>query len=157
MGNLTKTIEATNYLRLIFLNHCTVKQSKMSSVKPKDHAVNENNKDQDYGLLSIDFDESEMKYPIKSEERVEKERKLEVNGTVFYEKRMAHEKCDRADTKLLVISILRKIGDRTYKTSELFRNGESLEQKCNLKGDEKQDFESEWKENWKPADSKQDS
>ena len=106
---------------------------------------------------NMEFDESDMMFPIKSEEHVQKERKLTVNGILFYEKRIAFEKCDRADTKFLLIVILRKIGDKRYKTSELFKNGESQGRKCNLKEDEKQEFESEWKENWKPNDFKQDS
>merc|ERR1711894_59884 len=103
--------------------------------------------------FDMEIDESEMIFPIKSEECVYKERKLVVNGALFYEKRKAIEVCDGSGTKFLSIGILRKIEDKIYKTSELFKNGKSEGQKCNLGGDEKQQFESEWKENWKSTDS----
>ena len=129
----------------------------MSSSKATAQIQNENSDKNDDVFLNMEFNEDEMKFPIKSEEQVCKERKLDVNGMLFYEKRVARETCDGSDTKFLLISILRKIGNRTYKTSELFKNGESQGQKCNLKGDEKQDFESDWKKDWKPNDSTQDS
>merc|ERR1711894_192142 len=98
-------------------------------------------------FFDMEIDESEMTFPIKSEECVYKARKLVVNGALFYEKRKAVEICDRSGTKFLSIGILRKIEDKIYKTIELFKNGKSEGQKCNLEGDEKQQFEYEWKEN----------
>merc|ERR1711894_495642 len=74
-------------------------------------------------FFDMEIDESEMIFPIKSEERVHKERKLVVNGALFYEKRTAVEVCDGSGTKFLSIRILRKMEDKIYKTSELFKNG----------------------------------
>ena len=71
----------------------------------------------DDDFIEMEIDESEMKFPIKSEERVEKERKMVINDTLYYEKRKALEVCDRADMKLLSIALLRKIGNKSYKTS----------------------------------------
>merc|ERR1712223_69450 len=104
-------------------------------------------------FADMDIDEREMTFPIKSEENVQKERKLLVDGTLYHEKRKAIEVCDRSDNKFLNIGVLRKIGDKMYQTTELFKNGESPGQKCNLCGDEKQKFEDEWKEKWKPLDA----
>merc|ERR1712110_297510 len=108
-------------------------------------------------FVDMEIDESEMTFPIKSEESVQKERKMLVDGTLYHEKRKAIEVCDRSDSKFLTIGVLRKIGDKMYQTSELFKNVESLGQKCNLGGDEKQQFEDEWKENWKPLDADLDA
>merc|ERR1712048_264422 len=129
----------------------------MNSLKAKVQIQDVNNDRNDDEFFNKEFEDDEIKPPIKSEEQVNKERKLFVNGILFYEKRMARETLDRADTKFMLICILRKIGNRTYKSSELFKNGESQGQTCNLTGYEKQDFESDWKKDWKPSDLTEDS
>ena len=97
----------------------------------------------------IETEASGMTYPIKSEAHAQKQRTLVVNGILFYEKRKAFEIWDAADSTFLVIGVLRKIGDKRYQTCEVFKNGISQGQTCNLDGEEKQHFESKWKANWK--------
>merc|ERR1712080_104565 len=114
-------------LRSKKMSSCT--GNKMEQVKIKTSkdgkAIDAKNKGKpEVDFLDMVIDESEMTFPIKSEENVQKERKMTINGAIFYEKRKAVEICDRSDTKFLFIGVHRNIGDKTYKTTELFKNGD---------------------------------
>merc|ERR1712080_809386 len=81
-------------LRSKKMSSCT--GNKMEQVKIKTSkdgkAIDAKNKGKpEVDFLDMVIDESEMTFPIKSEENVQKERKMPINGTLFYEKRKAVE------------------------------------------------------------------
>ena len=100
----------------------------MSSSKATAQIQNENSDKNDDVFLNMEFNEDEMKFPIKSEEQVCKERNLDVNGMFYYEKR----KCERGLISVFLSHRFRPAGllIKAAKVRRVLESKDSLRPNC---------------------------